>query len=37
MPRENPAGCFMTGMSRIKDPGDEIPSAPPGNVFVVEE
>lgn len=29
MPRENPAGCFMTGMSRIKDPGDEIPSAPP--------
>ena len=30
MPRENPAGCFMTGAYRVKDPGEEIPSAPPG-------
>ena len=26
----------MAGVNRIKDPGDEIPSAPPGNFFFPE-
>ena len=35
MPRENPAGCFMTATNRKKDPGDEIPSAPPGTLLIM--
>ncbi|XP_052215656.1 uncharacterized protein LOC127834094 isoform X2 [Dreissena polymorpha] len=29
MPRENPTECFITGQRRMRDVGDEIPSAPP--------
>lgn len=30
MPRGHPSDCFITGPRRIKDVGDDIPSAPPG-------
>lgn len=29
MPRENPAECFIAGPRRLKDVGEDIPSAPP--------
>ena len=31
MPRGHPSDCFITGPRRLKDVGDDIPSAPPGN------